>query len=275
MFIGDIFQWFVRWLAVNAAFLFDAIKSLSSGLISAFEEVLLSVPAYLLIPILTVVAWRVSNRKAAAVTAFSLALCYILGLWTRTMQTIALMVTAIIAALIVAIPLGVFSGLNNRLWAVMRPIMDFMQTVPSWTYMIPAVMFFGIGRTPAIVATIIFAFPQPLRLACLGIRQVPKELVELGESFGATTTQTLLKIRIPSALPSIMTGITQCIMWALAMAVLAGWIGAGGLGYIEWNSLFRLAIGKAFEASLILVLLAMMFDRIFEGLVEKLQKRGY
>ena len=168
-----------------------------------------------------------------------------------------------------------YSLKNGKVWRGLRPIMDLMQTMPPYVYLVPAIALFGLGRAPALVATTAIAIPPPLRLTYLGISQVPKELKEVGESFGLTTTQSLIKIQIPSALPTIMTGVNQCIMWALGMVVLAGWIGAGGLGYIVWNSLWWLAIGKSFEGGLAVVLLAIILDRIFEGLAKTIEKRRF
>ncbi|MBA7494683.1 Glycine betaine transport system permease protein OpuAB [subsurface metagenome] len=281
--LGELFAKLIYWLVVNASGFFDFISDTLDAMVSGIYDILIYPPAYVLIAIFAIVAWLLAGKKAAFFVAIGLLLCNFMGKWTImggwetlwpfAMKTLALVIVAVIVALVIAIPLGVLSGVNKRAWSIFRPLTDFMQTLPMWVYMIPAVMLFGLGFVPALVATLIFAIPPPLRLTNLGIRGVPKELVEVGQAFGATGRQTLIKIQLPSALPSIMVGINQCVMMALSMVVLAGLIGAGGLGgAIVWG-MTRVYIDSAFEGGLAVVLIAIMLDRFFEGFMNRLKRR--
>ncbi len=183
------------------------------------------------------------------------------------MLTTALVAVSTTVALLIAIPFGILSSMNKVVDKATRPIMDFMQTMPPWVYLIPAVILFSLGRSPAVIATAIFAIPPALRLTNLGIRQVPFEQVEAGKAFGASTIQILMKIQIPSALPTIMAGVNQCIMFALSMVVLAGLIGAGGLGSEVIRGLTRMMLGVGARSGLAIVILAIIFDRISQGAI--------
>jgi glycine betaine/proline transport system permease protein len=186
------------------------------------------------------------------------------------MLTMALVLVSVSLALCLAIPLGVAAARSNLVERIIRPVLDLMQTMPPWVYLIPAVILFGLGRAPAVIATTIFAIPAPLRLTNLGIRQVLPERKELGEAYGASPMQILVKIEIPSALPAIMAGVNQCIMLALSMVVLAGLIGAGGLGGEVTTGLTRMMLGLGTRAGLAIVVLAIIFDRITQGAVHRL-----
>jgi glycine betaine/proline transport system permease protein len=207
--------------------------------------------------------WRVGWKFAL----FCLACCYVIdatGFWPQTMVTLALIFAATIISLVLGLPLGIWAARSNRVAAIVRPTLDFMQTMPAFVYLIPAAMLFGLGRVPGVLATVIFAMPPVVRLTSLGIRQVNKEQVEAGITFGCTPTQVLFKVQIPGALPSIMAGINQTIMMALSMVIIASMVGAGGLGNDVLASIQRLDIGLGFESGLAVVLLAIMLDRITE-----------
>jgi glycine betaine/proline transport system permease protein len=207
--------------------------------------------------------WRVGWKFAL----FCLACCYVIdatGFWPQTMVTLALIFAATIISLVLGLPLGIWAARSNRVAAIVRPTLDFMQTMPAFVYLIPAAMLFGLGRVPGVLATVIFAMPPVVRLTSLGIRQVNKEQVEAGITFGCTQTQVLFKVQIPGALPSIMAGINQTIMMALSMVIIASMVGAGGLGNDVLASIQRLDIGLGFESGLAVVLLAIMLDRITE-----------
>ena len=198
---------------------------------------------------------------------FCLASCYVIegtGFWTQTMVTLALITSATAISLLLGLPLGIWSARSDRTASLIRPTLDFMQTMPAFVYLIPAAMLFGLGRVPGVLATVIFAMPPVVRLTSLGIRQVNKEQLEAGVTFGCTPLQVLLKIQIPGALPSIMAGINQTIMMALSMVIIASMVGAGGLGNDVLASIQRLDIGLGFESGLAVVLLAIMLDRITE-----------
>jgi len=179
---------------------------------------------------------------------------------------------AVVVALVIAIPFGILSATRKVVNHITRPLMDFMQTMPPWVYLVPAVILFSMGKTSAVIATAVFAIPPPLRLTNLGIRQVPVEQIEVGKAFGATSSQILIKIRIPAALPTIMAGVNQCIMLAFSMAVLVGMIGGGGLGQEIVRGLSRMMLGLGFRAGLGIVILAIILDRISQGVVNSLKK---
>jgi glycine betaine/proline transport system permease protein len=207
--------------------------------------------------------WRVGWQFAL----FCLACCFVIydtGFWPQTMVTLALVFAATFISLLVGLPLGIWVAASRRMAAVVRPTLDFMQTMPAFVYLIPAAMLFGLGRVPGVLATVIFAMPPVVRLTSLGIRQVNKEQVEAGITFGCTPLQVLLKVQIPGAMPSIMAGINQTIMMALSMVIIASMVGAGGLGNDVLASIQRLDIGLGFESGLAVVLLAIMLDRITE-----------
>jgi glycine betaine/proline transport system permease protein len=188
-----------------------------------------------------------------------------MGFTAQTLVTLALIISATLISLTVGIPLGIWAGRNDKAEAFIRPILDFMQTMPAFVYLIPAAMFFGLGRVPGVIATVIFAMPPVVRLTSLGIRQVNKEQVEAGIAFGCTPTQLLMKVQIPSAMAALFAGINQTIMMALSMVIIASMVGAGGLGNDVLSSISRLDIGLGFESGLGVVLLAIMLDRITES----------
>ena len=207
--------------------------------------------------------WRLGWRFAL----FCVACCWVIfetGFWPQTMVTMALVLSATLISLLIGLPLGIWVAASRRVGAVVRPTLDFMQTMPAFVYLIPAAMLFGLGRVPGVLATVIFAMPPVVRLTSLGIRQVNKEQVEAGITFGCTPLQVLFKVQIPGALPSIMAGINQTIMMALSMVIIASMVGAGGLGNDVLSSIQRLDIGLGFESGLAVVLLAIMLDRITE-----------
>jgi glycine betaine/proline transport system permease protein len=218
-------------------------------------------------------AIRLAGRQTALFTAVSLLLVGSMELWPLMMRTLSLTLTATVLTLVVAIPLGVLAAKSNWVNTLMKPVLDFMQTMPAYVYLLPAVMLFGLGAVPATIGTIIFAFPPPVRLTYLGLRQVPKEITEAADAFGCTPLQKLLKAELPSAMPSIMAGINQCLMLSLSMVVIASLIGAPGLGSEVLRGLQRLLIGRGFEAGLGIVILAIILDRLIQGAQRTWQQR--
>lgn len=188
------------------------------------------------------------------------------GLWTESIQRLSLMLMSVLASLLIGIPLGVLAGTNDRFERVLRPILDAMQTMPAFVYLIPLLLFFGVGRVPAVVSTVIYAVPPAIRLTSLGIRQCLPSAVEAARAFGSTKRQLLFKVQLPLALPTIMTGVNQTIMMALGMVVIAAMIGAGGLGREVLVSLDKLEVGRALEAGIAIVLLAIVLDRLSDAL---------
>ncbi|MGD8617919.1 MAG: proline/glycine betaine ABC transporter permease [Gammaproteobacteria bacterium] len=255
----------VDFLMDHAQGLFDMISTGLDTLTFGIEEALLLPPEWLLIGLLTGLAgWRTSWRFALFTVA-ALALIVGMGLWTETVTTLALVIAATLVSLLIGIPLGIWAAGSDTVERIVRPVLDLMQTMPAFVYLIPAAMFFGLGRVPGVVATIIFAMPPAVRLTNLGIRQVPKELVETGLAFGCTTGQLLLKVQLPTARPSIMAGVNQTIMLALSMVVIASMIGAGGLGDTVLRGIQRLDVGLGFEGGLGVVILAIILDRITQS----------
>ncbi|MGD2137653.1 MAG: proline/glycine betaine ABC transporter permease [Gammaproteobacteria bacterium] len=244
---------------------FDLISIGLEALAFGIEGALLLPPAWLFIALLTALAWWRTNWRFAAFTAAALALVLGMDLWTETVATLALVIAATLVSLALGIPLGIWAARSDRAERVIRPVLDLMQTMPAFVYLIPAAMFFGLGRVPGTVATIIFAMPPAVRLTNLGIRQVAKELVEAGLAFGCTSWQLLVKVQLPAARPSIMAGINQTIMLALSMVVIASMIGAGGLGDTVLRGIQRLDVGLGFEGGLGVVILAIILDRITQS----------
>ena len=272
--VGDAVEALVDWIEEYCGWLLDGISAGLRFLVDGLQDILLLIPAPVLVLLITVLVWFVTRRdtKLAAVTALGLLLIWNLNLWDLSMLTLALVITSTILALAIAIPLGIAAARSETLNAALRPVLDFMQTMPSFVYLIPAVIFFGLGSVPAIIATVIFAMPPALRLTNLGIRQVPGELIEVADAFGTTPRQKLFKVQLPVALPTIMAGVNQCIMLALSMTVIASMIGAGGLGYRVLVGIQRVDIGMGFEAGLAIVIIAVILDRITQNVVPPQQE---
>jgi glycine betaine/proline transport system permease protein len=263
--VGTEIQRAVQYLLHHAGGLFHVITVVVGGLTSALERALLVVPSWLMTLALAVLAaWRVTWRFAAF-TVIALGLVVGMNLWAPTMSTLALVLSATLVSLCLGLPVGIWAGKRGAVDRIVRPVLDFMQTMPAFVYLIPAAMFFGLGKVPGTIATIIFSMPPAVRLTALGIRQVPKERVEAGLAFGCTSRQLLFKVQIPSALPSIMAGVNQNIMLGLSMVVIASMIGAGGLGNEVLRGIQRLDIGLGFEGGIGVVLLAIILDRITQS----------
>ena len=223
------------------------------------------IPFYVTIALLAILAWYKSGKGVSIFTILGLLLIWGMGFWNETMQTLALVLSSTIIALIMGLPLGIWSANSKRCDKILHPILDLMQTMPAFVYLIPAVLFFGLGTVPGAFATIIFAMPPVVRLTSLGIKQVPKNVVEASRSFGATPMQLLFKVQLPLALPTIMTGINQTILMSLSMVVIAAMIAAGGLGEIVLKGITQMKIGLGFEGGIAVVILAIILDRITQG----------
>lgn len=259
----------VDFLMEHGQGLFDFISSGLDSLTLGIEGVLLLPPAWLLIGGLTGLAWWWVGRRFALFTVITLTLVLGMNLWQETMTTLALVIAATLVSLVFGIPTGILAARSNRIEYLVRPLLDLMQTMPAFVYLIPATMFFGLGRVPGVVATIIFAVPPAVRLTNLGIRQVPTELVEAGLAFGCTQRQLLFKVQLPQAKPAIMAGVNQTIMLALSMVVIASMIGAGGLGDVVLRGIQRLDVGLGFEGGLGVVILAIILDRITQSFAKE------
>ncbi|TKT78298.1 proline/glycine betaine ABC transporter permease [Aquamicrobium sp. LC103] len=255
-------DWFVPTLRP----IFRALQWPIAQVLDGLQSVLLAIPFAVVVIIAVLAAWRAAGRGIAIITFVSLFLLDWIGLWRETMITLAMIVTAVAFCIVVGIPLGIAAARSNRTAAVFRPILDVMQTIPSFVYLVPIVMLFGVGMVPAVIATIVFALPPLVRLTNLGIRQVQGELVEAGRAFGSTPRQILWEIQLPLALRTIMTGVNQTLMLALSMTVIGALIGAGGLGLVVYTGLGRLDVGYASIGGLGIVLLAIILDRITQAM---------
>jgi glycine betaine/proline transport system permease protein len=229
-------------------------------------------PAVVVIVLLALLAWYLANRNVALFTLIGLLFIWNINLWSAALSTIALVLISTLFAVLLGIPLGIIAGLNDGFQKFVTPILDFMQTMPAFVYLIPAIPFFGLGPVAAAFATIIFSVPPSIRLTSLGIRQIDHEMIEASEAFGTTTMQKLTKVQLPLALPTIMAGVNQTIMLALSMVVIAAMIGAGGLGGEVWRAIQRLRPGQGFEAGLAVVVVAMVLDRITQNVAKKRRK---
>ncbi|OLL32142.1 choline ABC transporter permease subunit [Burkholderia sp. SRS-W-2-2016] len=252
---------------------FNAFSAALGAVVKLLEDGLGAIPFIAMLVMLVAFAlWR-RGIAFAIFVGIALLLINYMGLWPQTVATLALVVAATVFSLIVGVPLGIWGARNKRVEMVLRSLLDFMQTMPAFVYLIPAVILFGLGRVPAVIATVVFAMPPVVRLTTLGIRQVREELLEAGRSFGSTDSQLLWKIQLPNALPSIMAGVNQTIMMSLSMVVIASMIGAGGLGEYVLSGIQRLDIGIGFEGGLGVVLLAIVLDRLTETFGVKAKKR--
>jgi glycine betaine/proline transport system permease protein len=263
--LAEIIDQGVRWLQINFGDSVDAFSAAFNWGIAGFRDLLMAVPWWAIIIIFAVLAWRASGWKLALGTVIGLLFIHNLGLWLPFLDTLILVIIAALVSIVIGLPLGILAGRNNRFHYVISPVLDVMQTMPSFVYLIPALLFFGIGKVPAVFATVIFAMPPAIRLTDLGIRQVPVELVEVGSAFGSTHGQLLWKIQFPVALPTIMAGVNQTMMLSLSMVVIAAMIGAGGLGAGVLEAIGQLKIGMGFEYGVAVVIMAIILDRLFQG----------
>jgi glycine betaine/proline transport system permease protein len=264
--IGTWVAAFVDWVKDNLDGLLDGIAFVFGFLVNGLTAGLLSVHFVAIIAIAALIAWLVRSWQLAIGTAVSLLLIVGMDLWVPAMQTMSLVLVATVVAVLIAVPLGIWSARNATVRALLKPVLDFMQTMPAFVYLIPAIVFFGIGVVPGMVATIIFALPPGVRLTELGIRGVDAETVEAGQAFGAKPGQILRGIQLPLAMPTIMAGINQVIMLALSMAVIAGMAGADGLGKMVVEAISTINIAKGVEAGLGVVLIAVFLDRVTAAL---------
>ena len=278
--IGLRVDGWILWLTVEASWFFDGIKTVITKVLITIEDLLLWLPWPVIILGVGLIAWKISGRNMAL---FSVAVLVLLGLmgrlpgstgtlWEGSMETLALIVVAVGISLIIGIPLGIVASRNALADSIMRPILDGMQTMPSFVYLVPGILFFGLGNVPAVMATVIYAVPPVIRLTNLGIRQVSAEAVEAARSFGSTPLQLLTKVQIPLALPTIMAGINQTTMMALAMVVVASLVGAGGLGEMVLRALGRQEAGNSAIAGLAIVAMAIIIDRVTQSAARERQR---
>jgi glycine betaine/proline transport system substrate-binding protein len=272
--LGDWIDSAVTFLRDHLAWLFDIITSVVSGMYDGVNAVL-SAPAPLLMAgILAIIALWLRGITAAVLTLAGLALIDSVRQWDPAMQTLSLVLVATVITVVLAVPVGIWAARSSTVSAVVRPVLDFMQTMPAFVYLIPGIFFFGVGTVPGVIATIVFAMPPGVRMTELGIRQVDAELVEAADAFGTTPRNTLLRVQMPLALPTVMAGINQVIMLALSMVVISGMVGGGGLGASVFTAISQVNIGLGFEGGISVVILAMYLDRMTGALGTRVSPLG-
>ncbi|MDT0397066.1 MULTISPECIES: ABC transporter permease/substrate binding protein [Streptomyces] len=272
--LGDWVNSAVDWLLANVSWLFDFFKAVFTGAYDGVNAVLQAPEPLILCGIFAVIAFWLRGTFAGVLTFVGFAFLDSMELWEDSMVTLALVIVATVIALVISVPVGIWAARSDRVSAVVRPILDFMQTLPAMIYLIPAILFFGTGSAPGIVATLIFALAPGVRMTELGIRQVDKELVEAAEAFGTTPRNTLLRVQLPLALPTVMAGVNQVIMLGLSMAAIAGMVGTGGLGGAVIEAIGQLNIGLGAESGIAIVILAIYLDRMTSALGTQVSPLG-
>lgn len=264
--LGSMVEVLIDWIQNHLHGLLSVVSQAGTSVNDTLVDLILAVPPLLMVIVFVLIAWAAKSWRLAVGTAVTFLLIISLGQWRNAMETLVLVTLATLTALILAIPLGIWAARNRYVSALIRPVLDLMQTMPAFVYLIPSVLFFSIGVVPGMFATLIFSMPPGVRMTELGIKQVDKETVEAGRSFGATDWQILKGIQLPLAVPTIMAGVNQVIMLALSMAVIAGMVGADGLGKEVVNALSTIDIAKGTEAGLSIVFLAIFLDRVTAAL---------
>jgi glycine betaine/proline transport system permease protein len=253
----------IDWLQDNFEWFFDRVTDGMNWLLEGSVDQLGLVPPLILLVICVAIAHLIQrNWKITLFVALGLLLVLNLGLWKGMVETLVLVLYSTLVSLLIAIPVGIYAARHPRFYQAISPVLDMMQTIPTFVYLVPTLSLFGLGPVPGLFATVIFAVPAPIRLTYLGISQVPTALVEAGESFGCTRWQLLMKVKLPAALPTIMAGVTQCIMLSLSMVVIAALVGAGGLGAPTVRALAQNNVALGAEAGLAIVILAIALDRV-------------
>lgn len=266
--VDEVINTFVDWLVDGWRPVFQAIRWPIAHVLDGVQESLLALPFWAMVLVFLVIGWWSAGVRVGLFSAFAFLFIALMGIWDEAMTTLSILMTSLVFCVVVGIPIGILAGRSNVLWAALRPVLDVMQTTPSFVYLVPVVMLFGIGTVPGVIATIIFSIPPIIRLTNLGMRQVPTETKEAGEAFGATEWQALAHIRLPLALPSIMAGLNQTLLMSMVMSVIISMIGAEGLGLIVLQGIGKLDVGLAGIGGIGIILLAITLDRITQGLGE-------
>ncbi|MCF2650407.1 ABC transporter permease [Niallia sp. Sow4_A1] len=262
-------QFVDNWLLPVLGDFFNSFSGVLSIFINAVTNLFTFIPAEVIAIILALLAWRFAGKGMAIFTIIGALYLGSVDLWTGAMQTLSIVIVATFFSIVVGIPLGILTAKNRTLDHIVRPILDFMQTLPSFVYLIPAILLFGLGEVPAVISTFVFATPPAVRMTSLAIKQVPADIVEAAKAFGSTSWQLLVKVQLPNAIPTIMAGINQTIMLALSMAVIASMIGSPGLGSIVLSGISSVNVGLGLTGGLGIVVLAIILDRITQGLGKK------
>ncbi|MEB5974582.1 glycine betaine/L-proline ABC transporter permease ProW [Pantoea dispersa] len=264
----------IDWVVTHFRPLFQGIRVPVDYILSAFQQLLMGLPAPVAIVVFALIAWQIASPAMGVATLISLVLIGMIGAWSQAMVTLALVLTALLFCVLIGLPLGIWLARSERAARIVRPLLDAMQTTPAFVYLVPIVMLFGIGNVPGVVVTIIFALPPVVRLTILGIKQVPADLIEASESFGASPRQMLFKVQLPLAMPTIMAGVNQTLMLALSMVVIASMIAVGGLGQMVLRGIGRLDMGLASVGGVGIVILAIILDRLTQSVGRDSRSRG-
>lgn len=265
----------IEWMAYNLRPLFQTIKWPVETLLFWIERGLQATPPVIFVAAVAALAWRLAGRGVGIFCLISMLAIQFIGIWPETMTTLALIATAIVICVLIGIPIGIWCARNDRVWNVVRALLDIMQTTPSFVYLIPVVMLFGVGTVPGAVAVIVVAVPPLIRFTNLGIRMVDRELIEAGVAFGATDRQILWEVQLPQAMPTILGGLNQTVLMAMVMSVIVAMIGAEGLGLVVLQGLGRLDIGRAAVGGIGIVLMAIMLDRLTQALANRKTGQSY
>ena len=265
----------IRWLLNTHGSAFDRFSSGILGLLLWVQGILVAIPWWAYLVFIALMAWTATKKALPTIVLAALPFVIgIFGLWALAVETLALVITSVVIALIIGIPLGVVMGETPFFAGFIQPVLDAMQTMPSFVYLIPAMMLFGLGKVPAVIATLIYSLPPVIRLTCIGLRKVPARAQEAARTYGATRWQLLKEVRIPLAMPSILAGVNQTTMMALAMVVIASMIGARGLGQEVLMAINRIDVGRGFEAGISIVIMGIVIDRITQGLAKRWDPNG-
>lgn len=262
----------VDWILLNFRGFFRGFASFINSLFIFFDAIFSNIPWWAYIILLVLAGWKLYKLQVGLLLGAMLFAIGMFGLWDDMIYTLVIIFMSVTASLFIGIPIGILMAKSNRVERFLKPVLDGMQTMPSFVYLIPAVMLFGLGRVPAVIATSIYAIPPLIRLTFLGIQNVDKEVVEAGRAFGSTGSQMLFKIELPQAVSTIMTGVNQTTMMAMAMVVIASMIGADGIGSQVLISIRRLEVGSGVQAGLAIVFLAIILDRVFQGIAKRFER---
>ncbi len=273
--VGAWVEMLLQWVVENFRFVFQAIKVPFDIVLSGLEDALTGTPDLVMLAIIVLIAWQAGGRRLAAVSAASMLAIGLMGAWEESMVTLSIVLTCVIFCSMIGIPLGIMAARNDRFWTILQPLLDLMQTIPSFVYLVPIVMLFSIGNVSGVIVTFIYALPPVVRLSNLGIRQVRGDMVEAARAFGASKRQTLIKVELPQAMPTIMAGVNQTIMMALSMVVVASMISVTGLGQMVLRGIGRLDMGLATVGGLGIVFLAIVIDRVSQSFGTSARDRGH
>lgn len=271
--LADWIESLVSWMEDYLAGFFDVIAAVIEGIVGAFSDLFLLPHPLIFIVIFGILAFLAGRLPLTLFTVIGFLIIDNLGYWTQTIDTLSLVLTSALISVLLGVPIGIWCAYSRTASRIIIPLLDFMQTMPAFVYLLPAVTFFSLGVVPGVIASVIFAIPPTIRLTQLGIKQVSEELTEAADAFGSTSGQKLFKVQLPLAMPTLMAGVNQTIMLSLSMVVIASMIGAQGIGAEVYRAVTQLQIGKGFEAGLAVVILAIVLDRFTQNIF-KTKKRG-